>query len=732
MKTIFFKNALLLVLFNSNFAIANDSNSRIDSNDNSTSTSNSDNIILVTAEFEDRNVLELPTSVTVISENDAKERNAQHLSDLLNLAPNVNFATGSSRGKFIQIRGIGERSEFQEPVNYSVEVVMDGIDLTGIGLAATTLDIQQTEILRGPQGTLFGANGLAGLINMVSNDPTDSFFARVGFTAEEYGGRGYSAVLSGSISDNSGIRFAVQNYQSDGFIENTFLGRSDTNNIDETSARLKYRYQPNHEITLTATLFYVDVNNGYDAFSLDNDQTTLSDEPGNDLQETLANAVQIKWNISDYLRFESTVSTTDSDISYSYDEDWTNPGICDGLNCDSAVWGFDWWYQSVDTYKRKILSNNIDIRLLGSDEQSSWVFGYYLKDQNMDITREYTYLASPFESHFDTKNKAVYGQYSFNISKKLNLTSGLRFENRSATYSDNANIQFNPNEDMWGGKLSLKYQWSKSKMLYSTISRGYKAGGFNANSALPRIGREFKTETQLNYEVGMKGLWLDNRLTLQASAFYQDRDNIQTKQSLVLANSNGLPFSENNPCPCSFNGFTGNAASGINSGLELQAQWRSDDSYMFYGNIGILQTEYTDFNSFTHIEADTDSIPPIPYDLSGRGQAHSPEHQITVGSRFFINDELTFNIELESKGEFYFSERHNEQSYSYELLNLRLTYQLNDWRLHLYAHNVTDEKIQTRGFGSFPNDPRNLYSVNGPYYQFSKPRVIGLNASIEF
>ena len=702
--------------------IANDSDSN----------SNTENIILVTAEFEDINVLELPTSVTVISEEEIKERNAQHLSDLLNLAPNVNFATGASRGKFIQIRGIGERSEFQEPVNYSVGVIMDGIDLTGIGLAATTLDIQQTEVLRGPQGTLFGANGLAGLINMVSNNPTEHFSGRVGITAEEYGGQGYTAILSGSISENSGLRLAIQNYQTNGFIKNTFLGRDDTNNIDETSARLKYRYRPSDDFTLSATLFYVDVNNGYDAFSLDNNQTTLSDEPGKDLQETLASAIQIKWKLSDYLKFESTLSTTDSDISYSYDEDWTNPGICDGLDCDSANWGFDWWYQSVDTYKRKITSNNLDLRLLGSDEQSSWVIGYYLKDQNMDITREYTYLASPFMSNFDTNNKAIYGQYSFNISEKLNLTSGLRFENRSATYADNDNIQFNPDEDMWGGKLSLKYQWSKSKMLYTTISRGYKAGGFNANNALPRIDREFKTETQLNYEAGMKGLWLDKKLTLQLSAFYQDRKNIQIKQSLVLSNATGLPFNDSNPCPCSFNGYTGNATSGINSGIELEAKWRSNDEYMFYATIGLLQTEYTDFKSFSHLEADTDSIPPVPYDLSGRGQAHSPEHQITVGSRFFINDELTFNIEVESKGEFYFSNRHNAESDNYELLNLRLTYQLDDWRLHIYAHNVTDEKIQTRGFGSFPNDPRNLYSVNGPYYQFAKPRVIGLNVSIEF
>ena len=113
--------------------------------------------IVVTAELLEDNVLQLPNSVTVISDELIQQRRAQHLEDLLNLAPNVNFATGASRGRFLQIRGIGERSEFQEPIINSVGIVVDGIDLTGIGTVASTLDVQQVEILRGPQGTLFGA-----------------------------------------------------------------------------------------------------------------------------------------------------------------------------------------------------------------------------------------------------------------------------------------------------------------------------------------------------------------------------------------------------------------------------------------------------------------------------------------------------------------------------------------------------------------------------------------------
>jgi outer membrane receptor protein involved in Fe transport len=124
---------------------------------------------IVTADFYDTSALDIAAPVTVLDKAAIQSRGAEHLEQLLGLAPNVNYATGASRGRFIQIRGIGERSEFSEPVNYSVGVLIDGIDFTGISTAASTLDIQQVEILRGPQGTLYGANALAGLINLRRN-----------------------------------------------------------------------------------------------------------------------------------------------------------------------------------------------------------------------------------------------------------------------------------------------------------------------------------------------------------------------------------------------------------------------------------------------------------------------------------------------------------------------------------------------------------------------------------
>jgi len=692
-----------------------------------------ENTLIVTAELEDKNVLQLASSVTVIDEAIIKKRNAQQLTDLLNIAPNVNFATGASRGRFIQIRGIGERSEFVEPTNYSVGVVLDGIDLTGISNAATTLDIQQVEILRGPQGTLYGANGLAGLINLVSNSPTDNFYSSLSASIENFSGRELSTVVSGPASEKLAYRFAVKQYQSDGFMNNIFLNRKDTNNLNELSLRGKLVYRANDDFTLTTSLFLADIDNGYDAFSLDSNRNTYSDQPGHDRQKTNALAFNVNWKLNSQYWLETTLSFADSKLEYGYDEDWSYPGICDGTACDSSLFGFDWWYSSFDNYQRDNQNTSLDIRLHSSpdNDELSWVAGFYLRNQQIELNRVYTFAAADFNSQYDTQNIALYGQLEIPLSDKMTLTSGIRFEQRDADYIDSLNAEFNPSENLWGGKLSLEYQYSKNQMLYGLVSRGYKAGGFNTDGSVPVQNREYQTEFMWNYEAGIKGYWPDNNLTLQTSVFFQDRKDIQSKQSLVRSLASGLLIQEGGICPCSFTDLTDNAAAGESYGLEVEVRWQTNEALQFYSSLGLLRTQYTNFDSFTHISADLDSIPPVAYSLKGRSLSHAPQHQFLLGSEYFISDHWLVNAEIESKGEFYFSDRHNEKSRNYDILNLRLSYLQDDWRLNLYINNVTDKNIQTRAFGSFGNDPRNFYTTE-TYYQFAAPRVIGLSFSTEF
>ena len=157
--------------------------------------------VIVTAGFRDTPLLDQPSSTTVLTGEDIRQRSAQHLEDIVNVAPNVNFASGASRARFFQIRGIGERSQFQEPLNPSIGFIVDGIDFSGLGTAATLFDARQVEILRGPQGTYHGANALAGLINIRTGAPQDTPGLRMEASAADYGTWSAGIVGTGPLVD---------------------------------------------------------------------------------------------------------------------------------------------------------------------------------------------------------------------------------------------------------------------------------------------------------------------------------------------------------------------------------------------------------------------------------------------------------------------------------------------------------------------------------------------------
>ncbi len=678
--------------------------------------------IIVTAELIQKSVLELPNSVSVIDTSAIEQRGAQHLEDLLNLAPNVNFATGASRGRFIQIRGIGERSEFERPINSSVGVVIDGVDFTGISTAANTLDVQQVEVLRGPQGTLFGANALAGLINIVSNRPSNVFEAGLNASFERFDGREFSGHVSGPVSDTSGYRVAVKHYESDGFTEDVFLGRDDTSNFDETTARARFTSQVNDRLDIDLIAFIADIDNGYDAFSLDNTRQTFSDEPGFDRQQTNAGSIHANYYFNEQLSFEGLLSVADSDIEYGFDEDWSHTGICDNTACDSDLFGFDWFYSSFDRYNR----NNQNISLDARVKSDTWVVGLYHRDQAVDLERVYTFLDDDFNSTLDTTNTALYGQNQFDLTDRLALIAGLRIERREAQYADSNTATANPEENLWGGRIALEYKADTGTLFYGLVSRGYKAGGFNLEGSLSPEQREFDTETMLNYELGMKQSYLDHALQIQVALFYQDRDDIQSNQSILRSNATG---EVGGTCPCSFTSFIDNATSGRNTGLEFEASWHATDRLQLNASLGLLDTQFDRFLTFDHVNADRDNG--VAFNLEGRDQAHSPNYQWVLGAAYGLTSNLTLSGSIEGKDEFFFSERHDERSEAYELVNMELTYQGDNWNVALYGKNLTDELVQTRGFGSFGNDPRDFYAVR-EFNQFGAPRVIGLRAGFDF
>src|SRR6202051_3325513 len=171
--------------------------------------------IVVTAGLRSTSVADLPQSVTVLRLDTLRAAGVQHFEDVLGLIPDLNWAAGTSRPRFFQLRGIGEVEQYQGAPNPSVGFLIDDIDFSGVGMPATLFDTRQIEVLRGPQGTIYGANALAGLISVRTEDPTPQFSAHAEATLGDYQTRAGGVALSDSADDGeAGWRLTAQQYRS--------------------------------------------------------------------------------------------------------------------------------------------------------------------------------------------------------------------------------------------------------------------------------------------------------------------------------------------------------------------------------------------------------------------------------------------------------------------------------------------------------------------------------------
>lgn len=671
-------------------------------------------VVSVSADFRQSDVQTIPESVTVVGNDQIEQRSAEHLEQILSLAPNVNFSSGSSRGRYFQIRGIGERSQFIDPVNPSVGLMIDGIDMTGLGGAATLLDIEQVEILRGPQGTRFGANALAGMINIQSKAPTKESEGFVAAKAGTYGTHGQSGAISGGLTETVQGRLAVSSFKSDGYMENDFLDRENTNNIDEVVARGKLAAQLSDDTDLTFTYFYTDIDNGYDAFSLDNNRTTYSDNPGVDAQESHSFALDLNSKLNDSVSFEALLATSKADVEYSYDEDWSFEGIAPG-----------WEYAQFDEYLRDYQRNSIDLRLLSGEsgrifsDSTDWVVGVYAFTREEDLSRSVIRTNTGenradkrIVSELESQSLSVYGELSTALSDNLQLTYGMRLERWKSDYQDNRIASEDKEETLKGGKVTLEYMVNHEHLAYGSLARGYKAGGINTDPDLETVNRTFDTEFNNTIELGLKSSLLRDTLITRIAAFYVDRKNQQTKNSFVQVDNNVPSFSD----------YVGNTDNSENYGFEMESDWDISERINWQLSYGYLITELGKYTYESEYYG--------TYEQQGRQQAHAPQYSAATALNLAVTDSVSFRIESEAKDEFYFSDSHNLKSEAYVLWHARIAYEQPEYSLALYGRNLTNRDYEVRGFG-FGNDPRDEY-VSFGHVQYGEPRLFGIEGQYSF
>lgn len=662
--------------------------------------------IVVTADFREQRAAQLATAVTVLDSATLEGAGVQHFEDVLLLVPNLNWSGETSRPRYLQVRGIGEREQYQGAPNPSVGFIVDDIDFSGIGMVATLFDVEQIEVLRGPQGTRYGANALAGLVNVHTRDPGEEFSleAKTDFGSDGLLSGGLA--FGGPLADGSAsYRVAAQSFRSDGFRHNVYLDRNDSNRRDELTTRVKLSWAPSADWQLNLTTMHVDLDNGYDAWANDNGFVTRTDDPGNDAQRSDAVALRAGWSGSRRFEFLSITTIADSDIEVSFDGDWGN----------DAYWGVPYDFTSATARRRDTWSQELRWLSAPGGEMfagtTSWVAGFYwlAVDETNDILDVYNgEVFRSLDSDFQANNLALFGQLDIDIGPRTALSVGLRGERRAADYVDSDAVAFSPTETMAGGHISVTHELGDALTWYGSLVSGYKAGGFNIGSSVPADRREFGQEALWTLESGIKGRWLDGRLSGAAGLFYSWRRDQQVSTSLQIDPTD----------PLSFVFFTDNAASGYNYGLEAEAAWQLGRRWRLDGSIALLRTKYERFDSPTAA-------------LEGREQAHAPRYQFAVAATYRLPGGFFARFEYQGRDAFYFDDSHDQRSEPYELTHLRVGYEREHWSSSLWVRNMFDETYAVRGF-YFSNDPNDPLFLPQLFTRLGDPRQYGVTISYRF
>jgi iron complex outermembrane receptor protein len=652
---------------------------------------------------------DVPQSTTVVSEQRLQEKGENSFDYEIESIPNLTWSAGTSRPRFFLIRGVGELEQYEGAPNPSVATIIDDIDFSGLGLVTPMFDIEQVEVLRGPQGIRFGSSALAGALNVRSHAPTRYNSGRVELMAGNdelfAGGVAVGGAVPGT-DEKLQIRFSAYNTQSNGFRDNQFLGRDDTNNRDESVARLKLRFEPSSDLSFDLAVWGVEANNGYDAFAIDNSFNTQSDRPGEDSTSVRAASFKVTSRLSDDLTLESISTMARTSIDYSYDGDWGN----------NPFWSpYDPYdYFSDSSRARKVLGE--ELRLRSSDDGSyvhgeswRWLMGLFAQRLTEDTDTLELSNNEPYDtlsSDYLARTGAVFGQVEMPLRKGLSLVPGLRFEQRNARYDDTKQADFSPTYSMLGGSVSLEQDLSERVRGYFSVSRGYKGGGFNAGPSVPLDRRQYDPEYLWNFEVGTKGSFFNKALTSNVALFY----NLRRDQQLKFA------VQDNPSDPLSFTYITESSGEGDSLGIEVENTYQITPAWQFFLSGSVMDSEFT-------------KVPPESAALDGRAFSVAPSWQYATGSRVELGGGAFARVEVTGKDAFYFDDSHNQHSDPYALFNASLGWRYDRFQVLLWSRNLFNERYDVRGF-YFGNEPSDF--PNKQYVQRGDPRAFGCTLSYTF
>ena len=645
-------------------------------------------------------------NINIYNISSEKYNHQNHFEDIIYQKTNINYAGGTSRSKYFQIRGIGELSQFsgEGPPHFYVGYIVDDIDFSGIGLLGFLDDIRQIEVFKGPQSMIYGPNSMAGVINFISNNPIDKkeFNTSISFFSKN--GLKFSSTLSIPINNFLSSRFTLAHNYTDGMVKNIFRNRYDTNSKDENMFRAKFTFKPSEEYKLNLTLYSLNLNNKYDVWTPDNNGfETYTDYQGYDKQKTYAISLNSSYVLNEGI-LTNIISISENDINYSYDGDWGhnefwyNPPY----NFDPSTQGYEWSFPDFTIRNRN--TKSCEIRYEEKLIDITYTLGVYLSEViEKDKRNGYLFagFADSINSSFKIENFALYGQLIHRINEKSKLSYTLRNDINTisqnldyskydwSTYGYVTNNFLGKVEDkkLLGGSIQFNTIIDKTTNLSISISRGYKTSGVNQTQSSYFQNYEdelryYDTEFSNNLEFGLN--FIKEKTNFKVSTFYLNRINPQLRLFYQFDITN----------PNSFDYATINAEKGYNYGIELEFDSILNDYINFYGSIGTLKT----FISKFEFEGST---------YGNRENAHAPKFNSNLGMVFNLSKfiyGLSFSIDSNYRSSFYFDDQNNHKSKPYSITNFKLNYKYNMIEFTIWGKNIFNKKYPIRGY-TFALDP---------------------------
>lgn len=603
--------------------------------------------IIVTGRLRgDESVQDVPLAVTVVSTEQLATQGALTVEDVEGLAPNlvIDPVGAGPGGGAISLRGVSFE-DIEKSFEPTVGVVIDGVFIgTNTGQLTNAFDFETVEVLRGPQGTLFGRNTIGGVINIRRSRPTKEFGARGEVTLGNFGRRELNGVVNIGDGDVFGLKLFGYDREFDGFYENVTLDRT-TGANSNTNVGASLLVEPTSDLEILLIGEYSEIGGDTAVASLSNDTdviclalgalipnqcnrnieddlyTVFSNEAGLIEFDELAFSGQVDWDIGD-LTLTSITAHRESDEQVIQDFDATSIPF----------------FQTNRIQDYRQFSQ--ELRLGGEFvEGVSGVVGafYFENEYQLDQTTSLPdgVNVQQFTDH-QVKSYAVFADFDVELTQALRLSLGARYswDDKEFVRTLAPGAVFT-NEESWQEftpRISLDYDLSEDILAYASYARGYRAGGFNGRAASPSaVATSYQPETVDSFELGLKNSFLGGDIILNLAAFHSKYNDKQ--EDVVQPTPPGSADPQET--------VTLNAASATIQGIELDLRARLFEGFTLTGAVGILDAEYDEF----FIDRDIDGVLEPDEDASTRQLRRTPDFTLSIAANY--ETQVTANSELQ-------------------------------------------------------------------------------------